>query len=297
MIVAELEVGDVRTLEIDELEELQNCFKDKKILVLSFESKKSSEIYFKQLHESDLKAVRDAQQDESFNFASLLHRLNSQNFGKFNGKLLETFVDTQTCYDGKRLIDFAVESNKILSIRFLQLFNFDLRLRNELGDRPLEIAAKHSTMDAFIALLKFKFEFWNDELCKCDYNLLHLRDKRGFTLLMGAAEKGNSGVVSLLVKFGVDKNVEVSLRWADLHYRFGFSVLQVWILCIADFSIDALQTVSYLHYRLSNICITGFPVNFTQIHQFSSLPGSSRNSRHPRLEQLTLRHPPHSPQI
>jgi hypothetical protein len=209
VIVAELEGGESRQLESDELEELQNCFKDKKILVLSFESAKSSEIYFKQLHESDLKAVRDAQKDESFNFASLLHRLNSQNFGKFNGKLLETSVDTQTFYDGKRLIDFAVESNKILSIRFLQLFNFDLRLRNENGDRPLEIAAKHSTMDAFIALLKFKFEFWNDELCKCDYNLLHLRDKRGFTLLMGAAEKGNSGVVSLLVKFGVDKNVEV----------------------------------------------------------------------------------------
>jgi hypothetical protein len=209
VIVAELACDESRPLETDELEELQKCFKDKKILVLSFEGAKSSEIYFKQLHEIDLKAVRDAQQDESFNFASLLGRLNSQNFGKFSGKLLDTLVDTQTCYDGKRLIDYAVESNKILSIRFLQLFNFDLRVRNENRERPLEIAAKHSTMDAFIALLKFKFEYWNDELCKCDYNLLHLRDQRGFTLLMIAAEMGNSGVVSLLVKFGVDKNFEV----------------------------------------------------------------------------------------
>ena len=56
---------------------------------------------------------------------------------------------------------------------------------------------------------KFKFEFWTDELCKCDYNLLHLRNKKGLTLLMIAAENGNSGVVNLLVKFGVDKNYEV----------------------------------------------------------------------------------------
>lgn len=210
VIVAELK-SKVRQLSSDELEELQQCFKDKKILVISFEADEceNSEIYFKQLHEIELKSVKDSQQDETFNFASLLYRLNSQNFGSFNGKLLETAVDTQSCYNGKRLIDYAVESNKILSIRFLQLYSFDLRLTNEKGDRPLEIAAKHPTMDAFIALLKFKFEFWTDELCKCDYNLLHLRNKKGLTLLMIAAENGNCGVVNLLVKFGVDKNYEV----------------------------------------------------------------------------------------
>lgn len=217
VIVAELK-SEARQLNSDELEELQKCFKDKKILVISFECE-NSEIYFKQLHENDLKSVKDSQQDEtSFNFASLLYRLNTQNFGSFNGKLLDTSVDTQSCYNGKRLIDYAVESNKILSIRFLQLYSFDLRLTNENGDRPLEIAASLSTMDAFIALLKFKFEFWTDELCKCDYNLLHLRNQKGLTLLMIAAESGNTGVVNLLVKFGVDKNYEVKKVSQNCHF-------------------------------------------------------------------------------
>lgn len=207
MIIAKIQ-AETRQLDSDELEELSKLFKDKKVMIISFESE-NSEIYFKQLNENDFKSVKNSKLDESFNFGSLLHRLNSQNFGSFNGKLLDTTVDTQTCYDGQRLIDFAVESNKILSIRFLQLFNFDLKLQNEKGERPLEIAASHSTMDAFITLLKFKFEFWNDELCKCDYNLLHLRNKKGMTLLMLAAAAGNTGVVNLLVKFGVDKNCEV----------------------------------------------------------------------------------------
>lgn len=209
VIIVELYNNNLRELTSNEVKIIEELYKDKKILILSFECE-TSEIYFKQLHESDLKSVKNSQQDETFNFASLLFRLNSQNFGEFNGKLIETCVDTITCYSGKRLIDYAVESNKILSIRFLQLFNFDLKLKNENGDRPLEIAAKLSTMDAFIALLKFKFEFWNDELCKCDYNLLHLRNKKDWTLLMIAAEAGNLGVVNLLVKFGVDMNYEVS---------------------------------------------------------------------------------------
>lgn len=229
VIVAEIQ-GEVRQLDDDELGELSKLFKDKKVMIISFESEKS-EIYFKQLHENNFKSVENSQLDESFNFGSLLHRLNSQSFGAFNGKLLDTTVDTQTCYDGKRLIDFAVESNKILSIRFLQLFNFDLKLLNQKNERPLEIAASHSTMDAFIALLKFKFEFWNDELCKCDYNLLHLRNSKGLTLLMLAAGSGNSGVVNLLVKFGVDKNYEVSLKKLkillilNLNFFVGFSII------------------------------------------------------------------------
>lgn len=184
-----------------------------------------SNIYYKQLHESTFKILGDPTDESSFNFSSFLLSLNTKNFGTFNGKLLETQIDTTTCYNGKRLIDYAVESNKILSVRFLQLFNFDLKVMNEEDERPLEIAAKLPTMDAFIALLKFKFEFWNDELCKCDYNVLHLRNKNGLTLLMLAALSGNTGVVSLLVKIGVDKNYEVrgetaaSLAWKNKKFE------------------------------------------------------------------------------
>ncbi|KAG5668788.1 hypothetical protein PVAND_016714 [Polypedilum vanderplanki] len=162
---------------------------------------------------------------QTFNFSSLLLNLTAHNYGTFNGRLLETQIDTLTCYNKKRLIDFAIENNKILSIRFLQLFNFNLHLANGNDDRPLEIAARLPTMDAFIALLKFKFEFWNDELNKCDYNLLHLRNKRSFTLLMLAAASGNSGIVNLLAKFGVDKNYEAhgetaaSLAWKNQKFE------------------------------------------------------------------------------
>lgn len=252
VIVAEVEdAEEVRNLTEQESKHLSESYRDKKLMVVSIEGTSSdtkSFIYYKQLHESDFKTLDAAKTangqskdtttshselfEQNFNFSSLLLGLNDQNFGTFNGKLLETKIDTSTCYNGKRLIDYAVESNKILSVRFLQLFNFNLRIANDLGERPLEIAAKLPTMDAFIALLKFKFEFWNDELCKCDYNLLHLRNRNGLTLLMLAALSGNSGVVSLLVKIGVDKNYEVhgetaaSLAWKNKKFEAFLTLLK-----------------------------------------------------------------------
>lgn len=244
VIIAECEDDpDVRELTQEELKEISDCYRAKKLMVVSIEGKTNetkSYIYYKQLHECEFKTLGQSNDEsqtqttsesppksfeQNFNFSSFLLNLNAQNFGIFDGKLLDTKIDTSTCYNGKRLIDYAVESNKTLSVRFLQLFNFDLKRTNENGERPLEIAAKLPTMDAFVALLKFKFEFWNDELCKCDYNLLHLRNKNGLTLLMLAALSGNNGVVSLLVKIGVDKNHEVhgetasSLAWKNKKFE------------------------------------------------------------------------------
>ena len=128
------------------------------IIELFVESVRKSNYYFKNHLERKLRTC-DIEMEEiseetfehrmmNFDFNFLLKTLYWKRFGSFAGKILKWKIDVDIKFKGKSLLEWAVESNNTLVVRFLKLFIDkapDLKL--------LEAALKLPTSNMMSALL------------------------------------------------------------------------------------------------------------------------------------------------
>ena len=73
--------------------------------------------------------------------------MNLEEFGEFTGKLLESKINFSKKFEGKSLIQHAVDSDDILVVRFLKLF------LDEIPEDILKMAVKQSRLEILAALL------------------------------------------------------------------------------------------------------------------------------------------------
>lgn len=141
----------------------------------------------------------------NFNFETLCKFLKFQPlFGSFNLKILETAVTMEQSFEGMRLIDWAVQNNDLLSLKFLQLFDPDLETRNNNNSRSLEVAAEKGSAECFKILLNIQEQkdainsFLKQILSQCTLNKN--------SLLMIASENGKHDIVDFLTSCDLDVN-------------------------------------------------------------------------------------------
>lgn len=112
--------------------------------------------------------------------------------------------------DDVRLIHQASQSNDILSLRFLMLYDWDLSRQNKDNRRILEMDAFNGRPETFAALLDLPFNTGSHFLMISEdrSNLLELLDSNGMTILMRAAMSFGPETLEYLIRCG-----------ANVHYK------------------------------------------------------------------------------
>lgn len=146
----------------------------------------------------------------SFEGLAMLLRKNSNIYGKFNHDLERTEVNVDQSIGGARLIDYAVEFDNILCLKFLQLFNFDLSVLNDNNTRTLEIAAERGTLAGIKILLDIPIDsaITLESLSPSQEQseLLNLSDQSGNSLLMIASASGQVEIIRFLIQCDLKVN-------------------------------------------------------------------------------------------
>lgn len=244
MIVFEI----AESFENQEFEELDEIYDIAKPVIISFESKresKSNTILVKEANERSFKKILQCDKlatesfedglNVSFDLEILLKALQLKNDGSFNGKLLETLVNFQQSFGDVRLIEHAAFNNNILCLRFLRLFEFDLRTKSDENKKILKIAARSCDFQGFLALLDLPFDCNMATFLQAIESLeaLHAENTKHFNLLMIASESGNSEAVNFLVKCSHDINQQhdlyetaAALAWSKENYEIFVKLLK-----------------------------------------------------------------------
>lgn len=231
-----------------EFEALYKIYDTAKPVIISFESQrdsKSNTILIKEANERSFKKILQCDKpvtesfedglDVSFDLGTLLNALQLKNDGSFNGKLLETLVNFQHSFGDMRLIEHAAFNNNILCLRFLRLFEFDLRTKSAENRNLLDIAARSCDFQGFLALLDLPFDCDMAKFLQAIESLevLHAESTKHFNLLMIASESGNSEAVNFLVKCSNDINQQrdlhetaAALAWSKKNYEIFVKLLQ-----------------------------------------------------------------------
>lgn len=231
-----LEVNDL--LEDIETSQLEN-FSYEKPLIISFESGQQSLIYYKEANDCEFVKFEENEKlsevdflqeiRENFDLKLLLKALKSKLCGAFNGTLSGISVNPVKCFNSWRLIDHAAHHNNILCLRFLNLFNFNLKMRNEDQKRVLEIAAQYCDSHGFAALLELPIDSNFDDFYMTpeDFHLLKKRSINDYSLLMIASKTGNNKIFDHLLvrehdvnRRGKDGETAASLAWRNKHFDF-----------------------------------------------------------------------------
>jgi hypothetical protein len=133
-------------------------------LIISIESTSTScrnYILYKNASEIYFRNVNWMSNSDQF-FENLMYNLKTNLWGSFNDELLNTLINDHQSFTKLRIIDQALLSNNLLSIRFLQLFDPNLRTCNDNNIKPLEYAAQNCNVHGFLAIFGLAFRYTSD---------------------------------------------------------------------------------------------------------------------------------------
>lgn len=221
----------------DQLEILDECFKKPFILQFYSSARRTSQLFFKDDRSEKFKMVAFSEESRidpqgDFAFSNLMNliaeSIPESVFSKLN--LLELMVNTEESVGDKRLIDWAVQHNDVLSVQFLQLFGVDLKTLNSEEKRVLEVAAENGSLECLKALVGVGNS--NSAIDPTFLNALNQTSVSGKTLLMIAAENGRNGVVDFLLETGISAQTKTEegqtasdLAWNKGHYEIVVSII------------------------------------------------------------------------
>lgn len=141
-----------------------------------------------------------------FDINLIFTALKSKIIGSYHGKLDQIKINSQSLFNQKRLIDYALENRDEVCIKFLQLFHSsDVKLENLKFQTVLEVAAEFGSEKEFNLLLNSK-ENWKI--------LTSYRDRQEKNLLMITAKSGNCDAIEHLLTFNFDIDQKVNNRIA-----------------------------------------------------------------------------------
>lgn len=147
-------------------------------------------------------------------------------------------LNLKQLFNGKRIIDHAVTTNSSLLIRFLMLFQWDLKYKKEGQKRVLELAAEYGNGETMRALFDFPFkpiiavvEFLRPSSYASEAAELLNRD--GDSPIFIACKRGSREALDCLLHSGVKtkrkfkkKQIELSdIAWKDQRYEHLKSLL------------------------------------------------------------------------
>lgn len=180
-----------------------------------------------------------------------------------DGDLLHLRFDASEVHssDDVRLIHQASQSNDILSLRFLMLYDWDLSRQNKDNRRILEMDAFNGRPETFAALLDLPFNIGSHFLMISEdrSNLLELLDSDGMTILMRAAMSFGPETLEYLIRCG-----------ANVHYKRKKLVDEV----RKNFIYESASDIAYCYDRSDNLKILleadgFFPESF-ELHQIKN---------------------------
>lgn len=141
---------------------------------------------------------------ESFGLPLLFQALDNKIIGEFDDDmrdLVDLTINLEQEYDDWRLLDYALLHDDVLVTRFLMREAMDLSSANSLGERPLEIAAKHASVAVLRALLELNFS--EAYLSSGKLLLLRLENAERQIPIMIAANNGRIGVVKFFLEHDI----------------------------------------------------------------------------------------------
>jgi hypothetical protein len=154
-------------------------------IIISIESQSTSKnlIFYKNANESYFNRFNWDLNPQNFCFQKLMMKMRSGEWGFYGGEILNSLINDLNSFDNLKLIDQALQANDILCIRFLQLFDPNLRDQNSEGKKPLEYAAQYCNIDGFLAVFGLLFEFtsnaYHDLMNRSVQNILNLDYSNG----------------------------------------------------------------------------------------------------------------------
>lgn len=142
---------------LDQLKEQNTKSLSRPLLIcIELESESARRFYFKSTSDDfcfyETSNCRSYHKNAFTDFKKLMDHLS------FNRSFLDTTVNVDGFYNDMRLIDIALKTNDPLSIRFLQLFDLNLDIKNNVLKHTMEYAAAYCNYEGFFALFGFKFD-------------------------------------------------------------------------------------------------------------------------------------------
>ena len=214
-----------------------NNFGDRPLIIeILDERAKGFKIYAKKCGESQLQEVNfvkinEDQQINSLSFDFLLKNLKLKDFGEFSGELLKSKINFTKKFNGKSLIQHAVESGDTLVVRFLKLF------LNETPEEILKMSAKRSRPEVLAAFLDLPIDD-DGKAINIDAQLMaSFASQTEVTenLLCIAAAHGAPKMVEFILRLNIwNQNFEVALKASNAAFREN-KFENLWMLLKNDF--------------------------------------------------------------
>lgn len=209
---------DVASFEESGLTELSE--KLRQPLILQVNTNESTKIYAKRenlcffelsFENFDPASLQTAlSQKEKFHFEFICKWLHSMpEWARLGKDLMQFEVDIGKSFDGWNIVEWAIKSDDLFSLKFLRLFNPCLQEVNEHGKRLLEVAVELGSLESLIILLNVPKMSGNIEalLNPEQRQAINLMSQEDLSLLMTAAKTGKSEFIPFLVVCGLNVNL------------------------------------------------------------------------------------------
>lgn len=184
-------------------------------IIIFFEALNSWRILFKNYGVNqefmEVGEAMDIEAQQVEDFSSMMVNLQGGGYGFFNGVLMQTTLNKSRHYENiepntiEELMEMFVERNDFLCVRFLHLFNRNLRPNRRTIERILRDDFLNNNHVRFTAIYGHDF---------------HVSLPDGFNLLMLAIASRNAEAADILIRSGINLNLTVDhLNAADLAYE------------------------------------------------------------------------------